>query len=194
MHIPDLLKQVKNRRRKRIFIWWPIVSFVLLAFVFATYTLIARTKPRADVTFGVTYSISYTEEPGLDWQEVFDAMTDDLEVKHIRLPIYWDQVEPLPDRFDFSKYDYIFQKAEENGIKLIPAVGRRLPRWPECHSPGWATGQVEVFRQQRILQMIERVVERYKNSPSIVSWQVDNEPLFSIFGECPLPDREFLEE
>mgnify|MGYP001951325475 CR=1 FL=1 len=69
---------------------------ILLAAAFASVTLANRPGPRQDVTFGVTYSVNYTEEFGMDWQEVYDAILNELGVRHIRLPIYWNQIEPLP--------------------------------------------------------------------------------------------------
>ena len=34
--------------------------------------------------------------------------------------------------------DYQVQKATEHNAKILFAVGKRLPRWPECHIPDWA--------------------------------------------------------
>ncbi|MEK7120544.1 MAG: hypothetical protein AAB840_00445, partial [Patescibacteria group bacterium] len=42
---------------------------------------------------------------------------------------------------------------------------------------------------------IEAVVIRYKGSPTISAWQVENEPLLRFFGRgCDTPDASFLRE
>jgi hypothetical protein len=41
---------------------------------------------------------------------------------------------------------------------------------------------------------MKAVVERYKDRPEIVAWQVENEPLLDWFGECPQGDEEFLKK
>jgi len=42
--------------------------------------------------------------------------------------------------------------------------------------------------------MLETVVERYKDNPDIIAWQVENEPLLDAFGECPPGDVDFLKK
>ncbi len=42
--------------------------------------------------------------------------------------------------------------------------------------------------------MIEIAVNNFKKYPSIVYWQLENEPLLNSFGICPKSDYEFLKE
>lgn len=72
-------------------------------------------------------------------------------------------------------------------------VGRRLPRWPECHVPDWARSLPEREQQGRIVALMRDVVERYRAHPSLAMWQVENEPFLTFFGECPPPDRTSFE-
>jgi len=176
------------------FIWWPVIIFILIVILFASYVILSQPKPRQDMKFGVTYSLNYVEELGIDWQAAYDAMLDDLGVRYIRLPIYWNQIEPSPGKFDFTMYDYFIQRAEESGAKVTAVVGRRQPRWPECHVPQWAQGNSETVQQRNILFAIEATVKHFKDSQALVVWQVDNEPLFRIFGVCPEPDIKFVQE
>ena len=76
--------------------------------------------------FGVTFSTKFCEEIGLDWREVYLATLDDLEVREIRLPIYWDEIEKTSGVYDFSNYDYIIEEGEKRGVNFIVNIGWRL--------------------------------------------------------------------
>jgi hypothetical protein len=79
-------------------------------------------------------------------------------------------------------------------VKLIPVLGRRQPRWPECHIPQWADGLAEEQQQAKILNLIKMTIERYRYYDNIVVWQVENEALLDSFGLCPKSDIKFLEK
>jgi len=138
-------------------------------------------KEDENVKFGVTFSTVMSRQLGLEPRKVFDALVEDLGVKIIRLPVYWTDIEKNNGEYDFSDYDYFIGKAERKGVRLILAVGRKLPRWPECHVPSWAEIPNKKF-EEAILNYIKTAVERYKNSPAVEMWQVENEP-FHVFGD-----------
>lgn len=146
------------------------------------------------MVFGVTFSTPQAKYLGLDWQATYLDMLDNLKVKNLRLLAYWNQVEETPDQFDFTDLDWQVAEAAKRGAKIIMTVGRRLPHWPECHSPEWTKDLSEKENQAEILTMLRAVVEHYKGQPSIVMWQVDNEPLVNWFGSCPEPDRDFVKK
>lgn len=144
--------------------------------------------------WGITYSPKFAEELGLNWQDTYIAILDDLQVKNIRMPIYWDVIEKSEGSFDFSVYDYIFAEGKKRNVKFIANIGWRLPRWPECHAPEWAKDKdVETIQNKTIVAMKE-IIERYQDRDEIVAWQVENEPLLDWFGECPQGDEEFLKK
>lgn len=142
-------------------------------------------------TIGATFSPGQARYLGLDPRKVLIDALDDLGMKNFRLSAYWNVIEPSRGRFDFSELDWQLDEIEQRGGSVILAVGRRLPRWPECHAPKWATALNEATQQTRILAMLNVVISRYKNRGVIRAWQVENEPFLSIFGECPKPDAEF---
>ena len=111
----------------------------------------------------------------------------------MRLPIYWQDIEAEPGKYTFSDYDWMIEEAQKRDVQLILVVGRKLPRWPECHAPFWADNLPENEKQEKILNLISSAVARYKNTESLHLWQVDNEP-FLPFGECTISNPEFLDK
>jgi len=72
----------------------------------------------------------------------------------------------------------------------------KVPRWPECHEPEWVKSPAFAEAsagKQNLLDYIEKIVNRYKNSKAIWAWQVENEPFFP-FGECPEFDKGLFEK
>jgi hypothetical protein len=143
----------------------------------------------------MSFNTPYARELGLDWQETYDAILNDLKVRHLRLAAHWPMVEPLPGQYNFSELDYQIQRAEAVGATVILAVGRRLPRWPECHVPDWARALSERERQSAITNYMTAVIERYRDSPAIRYWQVENEPFLEVFAfeHCGELDTAFLD-
>lgn len=144
--------------------------------------------------FGVTFSTKFCDELGLDWKETYAAILDGLKVKYIRIPVYWDEIEAEEGVYDFSKYDYLLDEGSARGAKFIVSIGRRIPRWPECHNPDWVNHRDDVAAQVATLKTIRTIVERYRSYDSIEYWQVENEPFLNSFGVCPDLDQYFLEQ
>lgn len=141
-------------------------------------------RAEKDVEFGVTFSPVMARQLGLDEREVFEAIVEDLGVRKIRLPVYWSDVEEEPGKFGFVDYDYFVKKAEGAGAKLILAVGRKLPRWPECHIQEWSRDLPEVEFENAAQSYLKTVVERYKRSPAVAAWQLENEHFHKFGAEC----------
>jgi hypothetical protein len=144
--------------------------------------------------FGVTFSVRRAEEFGLDWQRAYVDILDDLGVKKLRLPAYWDTIHQTPDQFSFFELDWQIAEAERRDAEVILVVGQRLPRWPECHIPEWAVELSSEEREQKLLEAISEIVNRYKGSPIVKYWQVENEPFLPGFGDCPDFKSEFLDK
>jgi len=177
-------------------IFWAAVglSVICLLLVGVAYFCFGRGGEAEEIRWGVSFDSYYAEYLGLDWQEAYLALLDEVGVDHLRLVAFWDAVEPEDDRFDFARLDFQIREAERRGAKVILAIGRRLPRWPECHIPTWARGLSEEEQQIKVLEFLPDIVNRYKDSPALEFWQVENEPFVSIFGECPQADESFIRE
>jgi len=150
--------------------------------------------PQAEeATWGVNFSQKHAELLGLDWQKTYSALIDDLGAKNIKLATYWDLIEREEGKYDFEDLDWQIKTAEEKGVNLFLVIGMKTPRWPECHIPDWAKELNKKDQQGDILNLLERIVLRYKDKNSITMWQVENEPFFP-FGDCPWVDHDFLKK
>jgi hypothetical protein len=149
------------------------------------------------ITYGMSFNAPYAEELGLDPLTVLDALMNELGIRDFRIAAHWNTVEPMEDVYDFSLMDAQLARIEEGGGTAIFGVGRRLPRWPECHIPGWAQHRSWNEQKEEIREYITAVVQRYKESPAITYWQVENEPYLTVFASeyCgDTLDEEFLRE
>lgn len=175
---------------------WIIYILLVLALLAGGVFFLAMKPVPNQIIYGMSFNTLYADELGLDWREVYDAIIDDLGVRHLRLAAHWPMVEPSPGVYNFTELDYQIARAEEVGADVVFAVGRRLPRWPECHVPEWGTSLSWENQKVEIREYLEVVVERYKDSPSIIYWQVENEPYLEVFAKehCNELDEEFLIE
>jgi len=137
----------------------------------------------SNLKLGVTYSPFYAQELGLNPKTTFIKMLDELKVDLVRLPIYWDEIETFPLHFDFTNPDFYISEALKRNVKIVPVLGHRVPRWPECFAPIWVQKSTIAQRQDRILKLIREEVNHFKAFPNIVAWQIENEP-FLPYGEC----------
>lgn len=153
------------------------------------YMYSERNQP---LQLGVSFIPAYAESLGLDPQQTMDAIINDLGVRRFRLVSYWNQLEPTKGQYDFSVLDWQFQKAEASNSKITLSLGLRQPRWPECHMPQWAIGESDTEWQPQLNDFITAVVNRYKNSPSLESYQLENEYFLKSFGLCTNFDRTRL--
>jgi len=150
------------------------------------------TESSKPLVLGASFIPAYAESLGLDPQQTMDALINDVGVRHFRLVSYWDQLEPTKGSYDFSLLDWQFQKAEAAGAKVTLSLGLRQPRWPECHPPSWMAGEPASVWQPQLMAFMTAVINRYKHSPSLDSYQVENEYFLQGFGQCTNFERQRL--
>lgn len=191
---PAYFKQTFKSFSKLKKILFTLASLTIISILFLRLTAFKYqfSHKNEEVQFGATFTSSRAKELSLDPKEAFDAITQDLSIKKLRLVSYWSETEKEQGSYDFSDLDWQFQKAEQNGIKISLSLGLRQPRWPECHMPNWAKDLPQEEWYAKLNTQIISVVERYKNSPSLESYQLENEFFLQDFGQCSDFSRQRL--
>jgi len=177
---------------KRKFMILLILIFLFLLYLLSwTFDFSKGKKP----DWGLTFSQYYAEkELGLDFKKVYQDLLNDFKVKNLRLIAYWDYLEPEKGKFNFEDLDWQVKEAEKHGKEIILVIGLRVPRWPECHFSSWAKDLPREELEENLLDYLKEVVNHYKDFSSITTWQVENEPLFGLFGNCPNPSKNLLKK
>ena len=170
-----------------------MLYFLILLLIIVGFLFIGRPSEAENIVWGVNFSQKHAQGLGLDWQETYSALIDDLGATNIKLATYWDLIEKGEGDYDFGDLDLQVKEAEQKGVNLFLVIGMKSPRWPECHIPEWAKGLTKEEQQEKILNLVKQIVSRYQDYSSITMWQIENEPFFP-FGECPWVDKEFLKK
>lgn len=181
---------------RKFFKYFGLVLLGLFILVSCSLFFLAQKEKPATITYGMSFNTLYADELGLDWKETYDAILDELKVRNLRLAAHWPMIQPTGEEYNFVELDYQVKRAEEVGANVVLAVGRRLPRWPECHIPKWAQELSQEERNEAQIRYMETVVNRYKSSPAVTVWQVENEPFLEVFAfeHCGELDTDFLDK
>ena len=197
LHIPKIFLY-------RAKLWWDdhfwhkiIAIFFLIIMLTATgmygiarwYMWDQRNEP---LKYGVTFIPNYAASFGLDPKDTMKAIIDELNVRQFRLVSYWKDYEKERGVYDFTELDWQFKMAEESGSKVSLAIGLRQPRWPECHMPKWAEDLPMEEWAPELKKFMGATIDRYKDSPALESYQLENEFFLSVFGICPDFTRDRL--
>jgi len=167
--------------------------FLFLVLFLGSFLFMGKPPSAKKIVWGVNFSQKQAQSLGLDWQELYLALLEDLGMKNLRISAHWDLLEPKKDEYYFRDLDWQIKTAQAHGAKIILIIGMKTGRWPECHIPSWAVNLKKEDQQREILEMIKMLVLRYKDSSVIKYWQIENEPFFP-FGTCPWVDKDFLKK
>lgn len=183
---------VKHHFWKRTFIALVIAVIVAVGGMYGIAQWYIHKHSHQPLVIGATFIPGYARYYDLDPQETLHAMVTDLGIKRVRLVSYWDEIERDQGKYNFDELDWQMKMAEANGAKVSLALGLRQPRWPECHIPSWAQAMPNDTWKDPLATFIGAVVDRYKNSPALDSYQLENEYFLKAFGLCSNFDRERL--
>jgi len=173
------------KRLFRLKIVYIALFSILLVFLAPIVVFIAlRPRIQTNINYGVNFSDKYARDLGLDWKDTYLKVLDDLGAKNLRLVAYWEDIEVVNDQFDYSNIRWQLDQAKARDVDVILAIGRKVPRYPECFEPDWWNDLVsEEVRNLELYEFLKRTVEEFKDYENISKWQVENEPFFP-FGEC----------
>jgi hypothetical protein len=183
-----LLKHLFSIKLVRVVV--SVVAFLILAPFILFFIL--KPVPAEQINYGVTFSKKYSEQLGQEWKSAFLKTVDELKVKNMRLVVYWDDVERVKDKYDYSDIKWQLTEAEKRDIKVILSMGLKVPRYPECFSPDWwkkITNKTQ--KDNELYEYVKQTATELKSFQNIIIWQVENEP-FWPFGECEKGDREVV--
>jgi hypothetical protein len=148
------------------------------------FFIIYRPVPQTSINYGVNFSNKYAIEMGQDWKQTYLTILDELHVKHIRVMAYWDDIERVRGVYDFNDIIWQLEEADKRDVNVILAIGRKVPRFPECFEPVWWRDMPnEDERNEALYQYITVAQQTLGKYKSVKIWQVENEPFFP-FGSC----------
>ena len=133
--------------------------------------------PEVGFSFSDRAAIADGEEPAAALRTLLHRLQPDL----VRLPVYWDEVEPERGAYNFSViHSLLAEVAMTQRTRVVLVVGIRNLGYPEVYAPAWAgyAGSVpQLMRSPAYLDYLGTVFARYRASRLLYAWQVENEPL-----------------
>lgn len=148
----------------------------------------AAVVPRGETALGISVRPLQAEAFGLDPTAALDALLP-LPFRVVRLAAYWDRMEPRPGRWLPQELDAMIDAAERAGKQIIVGVGAvKNFGYPEYFVPPHrldrplregelVTPATHARLLDAALDQVTRVVQRYRDVPAIIAWQVEHEPL-----------------
>ena len=166
----------------------------LFIVVAAALFLGSETWPHAQPSaplVGFSFSPVISENAGRDAGQDLALLLDATQPDLVRLPIYWEDVEPAPDQLNFDSIDALLAVVADHNLtalhptRVVLTVGARNFLYPELHEPEWAGPRQQPFLGQAQASDAYRLyfdssIERYRASPLLYAWQVENEPLDAV--------------
>src|SRR5690242_20560786 len=165
-----------------------VLTELLLIIVVSGAALLAPAAParsREPLQLGFTFSQLQASYLDVSYQTAYRQLMQ-LSPEVVRLAAYWNEVEPRRGEFDFSSLDWLVANTPPD-TRVVLALGMKAPRWPEYFIPTWLQQANDLPEGVRVSndeelraalpRYVQAVVERYRQSPAIAYWQVENEPL-----------------
>ncbi len=157
--------------------------------------------PLVGFSYSPVESLGADRVPTQDLAMLLDATDPDL----VRLPIYWESVEPTPDSLDFSSVDELLAVVEEHDqvasrqTRVVLTIGARNFLYPELHEPVWAGPRAQphlndVQSGAAYRAYFDGSLMRYRSSPLLYAWQVENEPFDYVVNASTGADQITVEQ
>ena len=161
-----------------------------------TWTQPQFPPPLVGFSFSPIGSESAGRDAGSDLSRLLSATKPDL----IRLPIYWDAVQPSPSELDFTSIDELLETVAQHNqtsagrTRVVLTIGARNFQYPELHQPNWVGPREQPYigdaqSGSAYRAYFDASITRYRDSPLLYSWQVENEPLDLVVNDLTGEDR-----
>lgn len=143
-------------------------------------------EPANGALLGVSFRPLQAEALGLDPRACLPTLLS-YPFQALRLAAYWNRIEPSAGRYTFDDLDWQIDAAEQAGKRILLNVGAvKAFGYPEFYAPPHALATplregalVTPAAYPALLDaaqtFVARVVERYRDRPSILAWQVEHE-------------------
>jgi hypothetical protein len=149
---------------------------------------------------GFSFSPLTSEYAGRDPVQDLTRLLDSTQPDLVRLPVYWEAVQPSPDRLDFSSVDPLLKAVARHNHRsshhahVVLTIGARNFLFPELHEPDWAGPHAQPYldgvqQGPAYRAYIDATITRYRGSRLLYAWQVENEPLDYVANEYTGEDR-----
>ena len=188
------------RRRVQVLAIALLIPFLLLGplHLFMPATAKADGVP-APVQVGISFSPQRAAYLGLDYRVAFKRL-EAMHFRVIRLSTYWDQV----DREGYDQLDWLMSEARKSHQPVALTVGMKALGWPEFFIPASAVPVGGLHQGQDVatdsafreaaLSFVDATVDRYRDNPVVVAWQVENEPFNRAGPQRLWIDPDFLRD
>lgn len=171
------------------------LRFVLVAFAIWLLNLLLQPELQIESIapqWGFSFSPKQASSLGLDWQEAYIFLLEELKPASVRIPVYWDEVEHEKNNFDFSQAAFLISEAKEKNTPVVVNIGYRVFRYPECHAPEWTKGLSKVDFEGGLLSYLTRLSNELSSLGGIEAIQVDNETTNNLDFSCRRISRFLL--
>lgn len=151
--------------------------------------------PKVGFSFSPQMSLVEGRDPVRDLGILLSATDPDV----VRLPVYWEDVQPSPDALDFSSVDSLLaavaahNASSSRQTRVVLTVGVRNFLYPELHEPEWAAPRFQPFITKiqagsAYRTYFDASIARYRNSSLLYAWQVENEAYDVVGNSQTGPD------
>ena len=149
---------------------------------------------------GFSFSPLSSEKAGRDPVQDLGVLLDATQPNLVRLPVYWETVQPSQDRLNFSSVDALMKAVARHNrrssvqTQVVLTIGARNFLYPELHMPDWAGPRAQPYLDQvqqgpAYRAYFVNAITRYRGSHLLYAWQVENEPLDYVDNAITGDDR-----
>lgn len=166
----------------------------------------ADAPPIVGFSFSPVTAEFYGDEPSAALASLLVALSPDL----VRLPVFWDQVEPRKDEFNYTELDRLMATISQHNrltrahpTRVVLIIGARNMGHPEVFLPAWVPAAQRdplagAAESQAYKVYARRTVQRYAHSVLLAAWQVENEALDNVLTPAgrsvAIPAEDLVED